>query len=327
MNESEAAPSPSVTVIMDSDETVTPAADGLNRAFTPRNDREGACAKTPPSLPAARRERMSRLTTLGRGARQGAMTVGEERVPGPVRREMKPEPADTAEDATGDFEQLEPDRADGGRRQARAREDRPTEIGEQQEREAVELQPERVGAEAMTAKPVGVDVEFELFDPILGRPAGIVPGNEIGGAPAPIRDHEAHVEALRRDVDLDQNASLMRPRFRAMPEAGTQVDGAAGPPYRHSAFVTSPATRAVKTLFVPIPRTYRTPSASSLASTAGVAMPASPRRKIGVCGNRRRSGGSRCCSSSTTHAALGSRPGRKRERSSNPVRPSNQRSG
>ena len=53
------------------------------------------------------------------------------------------------------------------------------------------------------------------------------------------------------------------------------------------------------------------PSASSLASTAGVAIPASPRRKIGVCGKRRRSGGSRWRRSSTTNAALGSRPGRK----------------
>jgi hypothetical protein len=73
---------------------------------------------------------------------------------------MKPEPSDTADDAPRDFGQVEKNGADGGRRQSRAREDRPPEVCEQQERDAVELQTKRVGAEAMAAKPVGVDVEL-----------------------------------------------------------------------------------------------------------------------------------------------------------------------
>ena len=112
------------------------------------------------------------------------MTDGEEIVAGPVGREMKPEATDTAHDATGDFEQVETDRPDRRRRQARAGEDRAAEIGEQQEREAMELQPAGVRAEAMTAEAIRVDIELELFDPILGRPAVVVPRDEIGGSPA-----------------------------------------------------------------------------------------------------------------------------------------------
>ena len=43
------------------------------------------------------------------------------------------------------------------------------------QRDAVELQPERVRAEAMTAEAIGVDVELELLDPILRRAAVVVP--------------------------------------------------------------------------------------------------------------------------------------------------------
>src|SRR6266540_1790150 len=156
------------------------------------------------------------------------MTGGEEIVAGPVGREMKPEVTDTAHDATGDFEQVETDRADRRRRQARAGEDRAAEIGEQQEREAMELQPAGVRAEAMTAEATRVDIELELFDPILGRPAVVVPPNEIGGTAAPVRDHKPQVESLGSDVNLDENATGVRPRLRAMPKAGTDVDGPAG---------------------------------------------------------------------------------------------------
>jgi hypothetical protein len=80
---------------------------------------------------------------------------------------MKTEPTDAAHDAACDFEQLEPDRANGRRRQSRAREDRASEVCEQQQREAMQLQPEGVRAEAMTAEAIRVDVELELLDPIL----------------------------------------------------------------------------------------------------------------------------------------------------------------
>ena len=105
------------------------------------------------------------------------MTAGEERLAGPVGREMKPETSDAR-----DFEQMETKRADGRRRQSRAREDRTSEVREQQQREAVQLQATRVGAEAMTAEAIRVDVELELLDPILRRAPVVIPRNEIGGA-------------------------------------------------------------------------------------------------------------------------------------------------
>jgi hypothetical protein len=164
---------------------------------------------------------------LRRCPRERAVTAGEERLTGPVRGEMKPEPSDAAYDPAGDFEQVETNRADRRRRQARPGENRAAEVGEQQQREAMQLQPEGVRAEVMTAEAVGVDIELELLDPILRRAAIVVPVNKIGGAAAAIRDHEAHVEARRGDVDLDEDASMMRPRFRAMPKTRADVNGPA----------------------------------------------------------------------------------------------------
>ena len=66
----------------------------------------------------------------------------------------------------------------------------------------MELQAECVGAEAMTAEAIRVEVELELLDRILRRAAVVVPRDEIGGPAAAIGDHEAHVEARRRDVVL-----------------------------------------------------------------------------------------------------------------------------
>ena len=134
---------------------------------------------------------MSRSERLRRRAGQRAMTGGEERLARPMGREMKPEPADTPADAPGDFEQVQSNRTDGRARQRGSGEDRAAEMGEQQERDAMQLQPERVRAEAMTAKPVRVDVELELFDPILGRAAVVVTRDQIGCAAATVRDHEA----------------------------------------------------------------------------------------------------------------------------------------
>src|SRR5919106_3905566 len=116
------------------------------------------------------------------------MTRREEGLPGPGGREVKRETADAADDGARDFEQLETKRPDGRRRQARAREHRAAEVREQQQGETVQLQAARVGAEAMTAEAIGVDVEFELLDPILGRPAVVVPRDEISGTAAAIRD-------------------------------------------------------------------------------------------------------------------------------------------
>jgi len=111
---------------------VTRASEGLNGASAPLSDREGAWAKTGPSLTVAERRNMSRLTRLRGRTRQRAMTGGEERLAGPVRGEMKPEPSDTPADAAGDFEQLETNRPDGRRRQARPGEDVAPKVREEQ---------------------------------------------------------------------------------------------------------------------------------------------------------------------------------------------------
>jgi hypothetical protein len=142
---------------------------------------------------------------------------------------MKPETSDASDDTPRDFEQVEPNRGDGRRRQSRAREDCATKVREQQQREAVQLQAKRVGAEAMTAESIGVDVELELLDPVLGGAAVVVPRDEIGGAAAAIGDHEADVETRRGDVDLDENPPGMWPRLRAMPEARAKVYGPPAP--------------------------------------------------------------------------------------------------
>ena len=138
---------------------------------------------------------------------------------------MKPETSDAPHDTPCDFEQVETNRADRRRRQSRASEDRASEVREQQQREAVQLQPEGVRAEAMTAEAIRVDVELELLDPILRCAAVVVPRDEIGGTAPAIGDHEAHVEACRGDVDLDENPPRMGPCLRAVPKAGADVHG------------------------------------------------------------------------------------------------------
>ena len=111
------------------------------------------------------------------------MTDGEEILAGPVGREMKPEATDAANDATGDFEQVDavpvfehgaPDEHD--------HEDRKRELQALQQARAMELQPEGVGAEAMTAEAIRVDVELELLDQFSDAP-GRQPRHEIGGPP------------------------------------------------------------------------------------------------------------------------------------------------
>ena len=157
------------------------------------------------------------------------MTAREERLAGPMRREMKPEPSDAPDDAPRDLEQVEANRADGRRRQSRACQDRTAKVREQQQREAVQLQAEGVRTETMTAEAIGVDIEFEFLDPILGGSTGVVPGDEIRGAAATIGDHEADIETRRGDVDLDENPPMMGPRLRAMPKARADVHRSPAP--------------------------------------------------------------------------------------------------
>jgi hypothetical protein len=142
---------------------------------------------------------------------------------------MKPEAPDTAAHTASDFEQLESNRPNGRRRQARSGEDIAPKVREEQQGETMQLQADRVRAEAMTAEAIRVDVKFEFLDPILGRPAVVIPGDEIDGAPAPVRDHEADVKPLGGDINLDKNAAATGPGFRSMPEAGAHVPGAASP--------------------------------------------------------------------------------------------------
>ena len=123
--------------MIDSDEAVKPGSGRFNEAWKPRHDGDDACAKTRPLLPIGLGEQMLRSRSLRGRAGQRSVTGREERVTRPVRREMKPEATDAADDAAGDFEQMETDGADRRRRQARAGEDRAAEVREQQQRERV----------------------------------------------------------------------------------------------------------------------------------------------------------------------------------------------
>jgi hypothetical protein len=93
-----------VTIAIGAEEAAARALDGFDGAAAMRNQGNGACAKTRPSLTRVRRGNRSRVAPLRGRARQGAMTDGEEIVAGPMGREMKPEATDTTHDATGDFE-------------------------------------------------------------------------------------------------------------------------------------------------------------------------------------------------------------------------------
>src|SRR4029453_4966444 len=119
---------------------------------------------TPPAVADVPAKNLARVPVLCGRACQGAMTRREERLAWPGRREMKPETSDAPHDTPCDFEQVQTNSADRRRRQSRAREDRASEVPEQQQREAVQLQAEGVRAKAMTAEPVRVDVELELLD-------------------------------------------------------------------------------------------------------------------------------------------------------------------
>ena len=127
----------------------------------------GVRVTTPPAVAAVPSKKMARGASLCGRAGERAMTAGEERLAGPMRREMKPETSDASDEAARDFEQVETKRADGRRRQSRAREDCASEVRKQQQREAMQLEAKRVGAEAMAAESIRVDVELELLDPIL----------------------------------------------------------------------------------------------------------------------------------------------------------------
>ena len=110
---------------------------------------------------------MSRVASLCGRAGKRAVTAREERLAGPVGREMKPETSDAPDDARCDLEQVQTDRADRRGRESRAREDRATKICQQQQREAMQLQSEGIGAEAMAAEAIGVDIELELLDALM----------------------------------------------------------------------------------------------------------------------------------------------------------------
>ena len=100
----------------------------------------GVRVTTPLAVAAVPSKKMSRVASLCGRAGERAMTTGEERLAGPMRREMKPETSDAPDDTPCDFEQVETNRADRRRRQSCACEDRASEVGEQQQREAVQLQ-------------------------------------------------------------------------------------------------------------------------------------------------------------------------------------------
>jgi hypothetical protein len=289
------------------------------------NGPPGVPVTTPPA--AGPLKKMSGLASLCGRAGERAMTDGEERLAGPVRGEMTPEPSGASDDAPRDFEQVETNRADGRRRQSRSHEDRPSKVCEQQQREAVQRQAKRVGAEAMTAETIGVDVELELLDPILRRATVVIPRDEIGGAAPAIGDHEADVKARSGDIDLDENPPIMRPRLCAMPKTRADVHGPSVP------LVASLRLRDERRHA----RLKDTIGADSehVVDAFGLELgfdrrcghprvPAQENRRVRKPPAQRRQDVPELVDDSV---ALASRPGRSRVRSSSPVSPSNQTSG
>src|ERR1700751_6222669 len=54
----------------------------------------------------------------------------------------------------------------------------------------VQEQTKRIGQEAMTAKPVGMEAVLELFDPVLALPALVIEAKHLGTAAGAVGNQE-----------------------------------------------------------------------------------------------------------------------------------------
>ena len=59
----------------------------------------------------------------------------------------------------------------------------------------VQEQTKRIGQEAMTAKPVGMEAVLKLFDPVLALPALVIEAKDLGTAAGAVGDQEAKIGA------------------------------------------------------------------------------------------------------------------------------------
>ena len=68
-------------------------------------------------------------------------------------------------------------------------------------------QAKRVGQEAVTAEPVGVEAVLELFDAVLALPALVVEAKDLGTATGTVGDQEAKIGAGGRVLGFDNDAA------------------------------------------------------------------------------------------------------------------------
>src|ERR1700740_79893 len=92
----------------------------------------------------------------------------------------------------------------------------------------VQEQTKRIGQEAMTAKPVGMEAVLELFDPVLALPALVIEAKHLGTAGGAVGNQEAKIGASGGVVGFGDNAAQSRPGAGAMAEAGEGALGEMG---------------------------------------------------------------------------------------------------
>src|SRR6185436_15117472 len=85
----------------------------------------------------------------------------------------------------------------------------------------------RIGAVAMTAQTIRMDIELQFFNSILGCSPSSVPGHQIARTAAAVRHHESHTGAECIDLDVDEDAPLPWPPRGPIPETRTHAHGSA----------------------------------------------------------------------------------------------------
>src|ERR1700747_390319 len=95
-------------------------------------------------------------------------------------------------------------------------------------RKGVQEQTKRVGQEAMTAKPVGMEAVLKLFDPVLALPALVIEAKDLGTAAGAVGDQEAKIGAGGGVLGFGDDAAQSRPSAGAMVEAGEGALGQMG---------------------------------------------------------------------------------------------------
>src|ERR1700745_2262218 len=90
----------------------------------------------------------------------------------------------------------------------------------------VQEKTKRMGQEAMTAKPVGMEAVLELFDPVLALHALVIEAKHLGTAAGAVGNQGATLGG--GVLGFGNNAAQSRPSAGAMAEAGEGALGQMG---------------------------------------------------------------------------------------------------